>query len=109
MFEKFLKVSINKFGINPLYCVSLPGYTWQYGLKCTAIKLQTHQDKNMILLIEKNKRGGITSVMGDRYVRSDENRKIIYIDANNLYGHSMSQSLPFNEINFDRKKISKIY
>ena len=27
--EKFIKVSGNEFGINPLYCVSLPGYTWQ--------------------------------------------------------------------------------
>ena len=35
VFEKFIKVSINEFGINPLYCVSLPGYTWQCGLKYT--------------------------------------------------------------------------
>ena len=25
-FEKFIKVSINEFDINPLYCISLPGY-----------------------------------------------------------------------------------
>ena len=31
VFEKFIKVSINEFKINPLYCVSLPGYTWQCG------------------------------------------------------------------------------
>ena len=36
--------------------------------------------------------------MGDRYVKSDENEKIIYIDATNLYGHSMSQVLPYDEI-----------
>ena len=35
--------------------------------------------------------------MGDRYVKSDENKKILYIDANNLYGHSMSQPLPVDE------------
>ena len=27
VFEKFIKVSLNDFKINPLYCVSLPGYT----------------------------------------------------------------------------------
>ena len=27
VFEKFIKVSVNEFGISPLYCVSLPGYT----------------------------------------------------------------------------------
>ena len=28
VFEKFIKVSFNEFEINPLYCSSLPGYTW---------------------------------------------------------------------------------
>ena len=36
--------------------------------------------------------------MGNRYVKSDENNKIIYADATNLYGHSMSQMLPYDEI-----------
>ena len=35
VFEKFIKISANEYGINPLYCVSLPGYTWQFGLKYT--------------------------------------------------------------------------
>ena len=102
VFEKFIKVSVNEFGINPLYCVSLPGYTWQCGLKCTGINLQTLQDKDMIFLLENNIRGGVSSVMGDRYIKSDENKKILYIDANNLYGHSMSQTLPYDEIKFDK-------
>ena len=36
--------------------------------------------------------------MGDRYVKSDENKKIINIDATNLYGHSMSQKIPYDEV-----------
>ena len=101
VFEKFIKVSVNEFDINPLYCVSLPGYTWQCGLKYTGINLQTLQDKDMILILENSIRGGISSVMGDRYIKSDENKKILYIDANNLYGHSMSEPLPYDEIKFD--------
>ena len=101
VFEKFIKVSVNEFDINPLYCVSLLGYTWQCGLKYTGINLQTLQDKDMILLLEINIRGGISSVMGNRYVKSDENKKILYIDANNLYGHSMSEPLLYDEIKFD--------
>ena len=100
VFEKFIKASVGEFGINPLYFGSLPGYTWQCGLKYMGINLQTLQDKDMILLLENNIRGGISSVMGDRYIQSDEN-KILYVDANNLYGHSMSQPLPFHELNFD--------
>ena len=102
VFEKFIKVSINEFKINPLYCVSLPGYTWQCGLKYTGIKLQNLQDKDMILLSENNIRGGISSVMGDRYIKSDEDRNIWYIDANNLYGLSMNEPLPYDEIKFDK-------
>ena len=52
----------------------------------------------MIFLIENNIRGGISSVLGDRYVTADENKKILYTDAINLYGDSMSQPLPYDEI-----------
>ena len=36
--------------------------------------------------------------MGDRYNRSDDNKKILFMDATNLYGLSMSQTLPYDEI-----------
>ena len=81
-----------------MYCVSLPGFTWQCGLKFTGINLQTLQDKDLLLTLENNIRGGVSAVMGDTYVQSDEHKKILYMDATNLYGHSMSQSLPFDEI-----------
>ena len=76
----------------------MPGYTWQCGLKYTGINLQTLQDKDLILTLEKNIRGGISSVMGDRYVKSDEYMKSLYKDATDLYGHSMIQPLPYDEI-----------
>ena len=52
VFDNFLKVTINEFGINPLYCVSLPGYTWQCCLKFTGLNLQTLPDKDLILSLE---------------------------------------------------------
>ena len=75
VFEKFIKVSVNKFEINPLYSLSVPGYTWQCGLKCTGINLQTLRDKDMILLLENIIPGGKSSVMSDRYVKSDEKKR----------------------------------
>ena len=96
--EKFFKVSFEEYGIYLMYCVSLPCYTYQCALKYTDIKLQTLQDKDLILLLENNIRGGISSVMGDRYVKSDEDNSILYIDATSLYGHSMSQMLLYDEI-----------
>ena len=52
--------------------MSLSSYTWQCGMKHTDIKLQTLQDKDMIPLLENIFRGGISSVMGNRLVKSDE-------------------------------------
>ena len=78
VFEKFIKRSTTEFGINPLYCVSLPGYTWQCGLKFTGNNLQTLQDKDIILLLENNYRGGISSVKSDRYGKSYDDKKIVY-------------------------------
>ena len=95
-------MSVEEYGINPLYCVTLPGYTWQCGMKYTDIKLQTLQHKDLILLLEINIRGGISSVMGNRYVQSNEKRKILYVDANNFYGWAMSGYLRYAEIKFDR-------
>ena len=40
--------------------------------------------------------------MGNRYVKSEENKKILYVDANNLYGHSMSGPWSFDEIKIDK-------
>ena len=71
-------------------------------MKNTDIKLQTLQDNDMILLLENNIKVGISSVMGDKYVQSDESKKILYVDANNLYGWAMSEYLPYDEIKFDR-------
>ena len=92
--EIYKSVNVNDIGITPLYCVSLPGYTWQCRSKKTGINLQTLQDNDMILLIENNIPVSISSVMSNRYVKSDVNKKILYMDASNLYGQSISQPLP---------------
>ena len=98
VFEKIVKVSTKEYSINPLYCVSLPGYAYESALIYTDNKLQTLQDKDLILFLENSIRGGTSSVMGVRYVISDDNKKIIYEDATSLYGQSVSQMLTFDEI-----------
>ena len=103
VFENFVQSSTREYNFNPLYSYSLPGYTWKAGLKLTNTKLDFIKDKDLLLLLENNIRGGILSVMGDRFVESNENKQILYIDANNLYGWAMSQYLPtgdFKKIKF---------
>ena len=102
VFEKLIKLSIEEYGINPLYCVSLPGYISQCGMNYTINKFKTLQDKDFNLTLENNIRGGISSVMGDRYVKSNANKKVLYVDANNLYGWAMSEYLPWDEYKLDR-------
>ena len=98
VFENFVESSTREYKINPLYSYSLPGYTWKAGLKLTNIKLDFIKDNELLLLLENNIRGVISSVMGDRHLQSDENKQILYIDANNLYGWAiMSQYLPTGE------------
>ena len=72
-------------------------------MKLTNIKLDFIHSKELLLLLENNIHGGISSVMGDRHVQSDENKQILYIDANNLHGWAMSQYLPTAE--FEKLKL----
>ena len=94
VFENFVEKSTLEYSINTLYSYSLPGYTWKAGLKLTNIKLDFIKDKQLLLLLGNNIRGGISSVMGPRYIESNENTKLLYIDANNFFGWAMSQYLP---------------
>ena len=36
--------------------------------------------------------------MGDRYIISNDNKKILYVDATIFYSHSMSQMLAYDEL-----------
>ena len=76
VFEDFIKGSINEFDINPLDCVSLPGFTWQNGLKDTGKELQTVQHRDLFLALERNIRGGIRSARKDRNVKTDQIKKL---------------------------------
>ena len=107
VFENFVEKATLEYGVNPLYSYSLPGYTWKAGLKLTNIKLDFIRSKELFLLLEDNIRGGISSVMGPRYIESDTNTKLLYIDANNLYGWAMSQYLPTSE--FEKLQLPEEY
>ena len=54
------------------------------------------------MTLENNIRGGISSVMGGRCVRSDDVKEILYVVANISYGWAMSQTLPYDKISFER-------
>ena len=73
-------------------------------LKKTGVKLELITDVDMLLMIEKGIRGGICHSVyrhakaNNKYLKiydkNKESSHIIYMDANNLYGYTMSKKLP---------------
>ncbi|XP_031788876.1 uncharacterized protein LOC116417894 isoform X2 [Nasonia vitripennis] len=62
----------------------------------------------MVLFVEREIRGGLSQCsnryaaanhkyMCENYNKDEKNQYLIYLDANNLYGHSLSQYLPYDE------------
>ena len=66
--NKYVKLSMKEFSLNPLHYVSLPGYNFDCCLISSGVKLDTLQDKPMLDDFVDAKRGGIRGIMGDRYI-----------------------------------------
>ena len=81
-----------------------PGLAWDACLKETGQELQLLHDYDMLMMFEKGIRGGISHISkrypeaNNKYMKDYnpdvESTYIQYLDANNLYGWAMSQSLP---------------
>ena len=91
-------------------------------LKMTKIELELISDPDMYLFLMDTIRGGI-SVCNKKHVIADNkyidkntknNKYLMYLDANNLYGLSMIQSLPYknfkwsNDLTLDQKGIYEV-
>lgn len=94
----FRENAINTYGIDPLHYFTLPGYAWDMALKTSNVSLELLKDKELIDLVIKGIRGGISSICEYKRLQSNENESILYIDANNLYGWAMSQKMPYGNI-----------
>ena len=104
VFENFRDICLKNYGLDPVYYYTAPGLAWDAMLKITGVNLELLSDVDMLLMVEKGIRGGI-SIISNRYGKAnnkymkDFNHKelskfLMYIDANNLYGWAMSQKLP---------------
>ena len=104
VFENFRDVCLKNYGLDPVYYYTAPGLAWDAMLKMTKINLELLSDVDMLLMIEKGIRGGI-SIISNRYGKANNkymkeyNKKelikfLMYLDANNLYGWAMTQKLP---------------
>ena len=106
VFENFRDVCFGAYKLDPAWYYTAPGLTFDAMLKHTEIELELLTDYNMILMIEKGIRGGI-SQCSKRYCEANnkymanydpesDSNFITYLDANNLYGWALSRPLPQN-------------
>ena len=102
--ENFRKLCEKHYELDPAHFFTVPGMAWDAMLKITGIKLELLEDVNMLLMIEKGIRGGISNAF-KRYAKAnnkfmkdfdpaEKSSFIVYLDANNLYGWAMSKPLP---------------
>ncbi|XP_023310398.1 uncharacterized protein LOC111691573 [Anoplophora glabripennis] len=104
VFENFRKLSLNKYKLDPCQYLSAPSLGWDAMLRLTKIELELLTDVEMIHFFKKGIRGGISQCSGRKHIGNNKflpnfnpnepSSFITYLDATNLYGHSMSQCLP---------------
>ena len=106
VFQNFRKTCVKVYELDPANFLSIPGLTRQVCLKKTNVKLKLLTRYDMLLVVEEEIRGGICHAIhrhaksNNKYMKNyDKNKEsshIQYLDANNLYGWTMSQKLPVN-------------
>ena len=95
MYE-YVKLSMKEFSLNSLHYVRSPVIVFDCWLRSSGVTSDTLQDKQKLEDFIEAKRGGICGILGDRLIKIIENYKTFwYIDANNLYGHAMTQKLTY--------------
>ena len=104
VFENFRKTRLHHYNLDPAHYYTSPGLAWDACLKETGQELQLLHDYDMLMMFERGVRGGISHI-SKRYAEANNkymvdydpdkpSTYIQYLDANNLYGWAMSQSLP---------------
>ena len=117
VFENFRDICIKNYKLDPAHYYTAPGLAWDAALKVTEVKLELLSDIDMLLMVEKGIRGGVSMIsnrygksnnkyMGDKFVASELSKYIAYLDANNLYGWAMSKPLPTH--GFKWMKVSEL-
>ena len=107
IFENFRDICIRDYGLDPCHYFSSPHFTYDAFLRFSQVSLELLSKLNHYLFITRGIRGGL-SMVSHRYAaanhrfmrRHDPNQDskfLIYLDANNLYGWSMKEPLPYRD------------
>lgn len=112
-FEKFRKISLATYCLDPCYYVSSPSLSWDAMLLHTNVKLDLITDVEMYQMIEKGIRGGLAQCSlryakaNNKYMSDYDINKsssfLVYLDCVNLYGYAMMMKLPTSNFKFLNK------
>ena len=104
VFEEFRNICLKHYKLDPAWYYTTPGLAWDACKKITKISLELLHDQDMLLMVEKGIRGGVSmistryGVANNKYMQEYDpkllSKYITYLDANNLYGWAMSNPLP---------------
>lgn len=110
VFESFRKTCKRYYNLDPAFYLSAPSLSFDAMLLKTSVKLDLISDVEIFRMIQKGIRGGVCMCFKrhvkanhkylDTYDRTRPNSFIVYLDCNNLYGHSMCQYLPYSDFRF---------
>ena len=114
VFENFRDMCLSYYGLDPVYYYTLPNFAFDAMLKLIGIEIDLVYNQEMYEMIEAGLRGGMTQTtckkveannkyMGSDYDKNKASSYINYLDANNLYGLSMIQKLPYRSLKWDDK------
>ena len=117
VFENFRDISFKNYNLDPAHYYTAPGLAWDAALKLTEVKLELLSDTDMLLMVEKGIRGGVSMIsnhygkandkyMGKSFKDREPSKCITYLDANSLYGWAMSKPLPTH--GFKWMKVSEL-
>ena len=114
VFENFRDMCLSYYDLDPVFYYTLPNFAFDAMLKLTGIEIDLVYNQEMYEMIEAGLRGGMTQTtckkveannkyMGSDYDKNKASSYINYLDANNLYGLSMIQKLPYRSLKWDDK------
>ena len=101
---------MNHYGLDLAWYFSASALGWDAALKITKVQLELLSDPDMSLMIERDIRGGITTIshrhvkanneyMGTEFDPTKETKFISYLDANDLYAWAMSKQFQRLDLN----------
>ena len=80
VFEKFISMCIECYGLDLYHCFSSPGLSWHAMLQMNCVTIELISDIDMCLFVEKGIRGDI-SFIAKRYSKASEKNIKSYDDS----------------------------